>query len=244
MDDLPEKLGGKAIEEIFKYLDSGLRDFAKAIGGEAVIQTGGMLGDQFKFWRLKNTLRLLDQTADILRKRGVDPTRVLPEHLVPLLESASLVEDKTLQETWAHLLANAAAPSKRIGLTASYIVTLQQLSSLEVDLLNTVYVFRRYEQSPGQEFVPAPPPVYSDEEHRRRVVWTHAKDQKYIDGIIDVLQRHAPTDDAFDAAVTNLVRLGVVVNPAVVRDIRVDDKTYPQLGLTGYGVHFMNACSD
>jgi Abortive infection alpha len=138
MNELPS-ITEKTIEQAILALERGARDFLSAIGGDAVLQTGGMIGDQFKFWRFKNTLRLVDQAASLLRARGIDPARVLPATLVPLLAAGSLQEAPQLQERWAALLANAADPNLSHAVRAAFVTILNDMSVDDVRVMEWLY---------------------------------------------------------------------------------------------------------
>lgn len=100
-----------------------------------------MITDHLKYIRLERQIRLYERTVEFMRQRGIpSPTRPLPLKLaVPLLEAATLEEDDSLQDVWARMLVNATDADYGGDLTRSLIVILEQLSSLEVQLLEKVY---------------------------------------------------------------------------------------------------------
>lgn len=58
---------------------------------------------------------------------------------MPLLNAATLEEDDNLQDIWARMLVNATNADHPRELTQSFIVILEQLTSLEMTLLVRIY---------------------------------------------------------------------------------------------------------
>ena len=85
--------------------------FLNRVFGNIVEDSIGVVADRIKFYRIQNYLALSENTARIMRDRGysdADITRVVtPKVAIPLIESATLKDDKELQALWAQLLANA-----------------------------------------------------------------------------------------------------------------------------------------
>jgi hypothetical protein len=229
------KIGTKAVEKTIEELASGVRDAAKAIGAEAAVETGGILGDQFRYWRWCNRVRLIDKMAAKLRSRGVDPKKVLPSEWVPLLEAGSLTDDENLKEMWATLLANAADPTKRVTSTAAYITVLRQLSSVEVHYLSLLTEHQRtltdlQKKDPAPVLptpantVPVMPPEYTDWLRRQTM-----REPALLDELFQkMIDAYGLTPPDFTEMFENLMRLGLI---------------HDRAKLTEFGRLFLRACT-
>jgi len=137
----------KAIPEIAKTTGKAIdaaRDFggfiAKYISG-SVEQAFGIVEDKLIYTRWERQVRLM-QRADLFLKRvGLScPTREVPlKVMIPLLQGATLEEDDDLQDRWAILLVNAANAEFPIEIRRAYLNILEQLSPLEVRILDNIY---------------------------------------------------------------------------------------------------------
>ena len=115
----------------------------RAITPEAVRQAGGILSDTVRSWRVMNEMRIVKRVQEYAKKHGIKLGPVALKVLAPLLETASLEEDATLQKMWAALLLNASA--KTADVETRYIDMLKQLSAVEVKLLD--YFYDKYFES-------------------------------------------------------------------------------------------------
>lgn len=108
---------------------------------EPLEQASGLITDRLKYHRITNQIKFKIEIEKLTREFAIDPTtREIPfKHLLPLIESASLENDDTLRKMWAMLLLNFGNSSSGIEIRASYIEILKSLSSLEVQILNSIY---------------------------------------------------------------------------------------------------------
>src|SRR5262245_29988070 len=95
----PEDLQG-----LGKALETA-KDYADAVLLQPLNQIGGILSDTMGYWRLKNQVRLLLKAKKLLEESNINPDKMLPEIFVPLLEDGGNVEDETLADMFASLLA-------------------------------------------------------------------------------------------------------------------------------------------
>jgi len=109
-----------------KYIDAPLSEIT------------GIWNDKLKYRRWENQLNFWIKANKKLKDLGLEnPSKELPLKLgLPLIEAVSLEENDELQELWANLLVNS---STEFTLERSYISVLEQLSSLEVNILITIY---------------------------------------------------------------------------------------------------------
>lgn len=123
--DATERLGGF----ISKYIGGSLQ------------QAVGIFEDKLKYTRWERQQRLFKRAQDFIDNEGANITRLLPiKHAIPLLAAASLEEDDYLQDVWARLLVNFTMDISSIEATRTYIDILERLSSLEVQIINAVYI--------------------------------------------------------------------------------------------------------
>ena len=121
------------------------RVFAATLVGPALEQLGMILGDQVKYYRVRNLLRLSKNLYEVLDERGININDVKSIPLsvgLPLLEKASYQDDTTLQRHWANLLASSMAgegdEDDGFSLDITYIEILHQFSRLDCELLEYV----------------------------------------------------------------------------------------------------------
>ena len=107
------------------------KEYADLVLKGSLGEIGGILSDTIGHWRLKNQVRLMLKAKEWIEKKGVDPKPLLPEIFVPLLQDASNVEDETLADMFAALLANHLDSDQDERIHPSYSKVLIQLSALD-----------------------------------------------------------------------------------------------------------------
>ncbi|WP_373003627.1 Abi-alpha family protein [Sulfurimonas sp.] len=129
------KVSGKAIDTLDKFGSF----MSKYIGG-SVEQACGIFEDKLKYMRWENQVNLMNKANLKLKELGqINPTKHIPLKLaIPLLESASLEDDSYLQDLWVNLLVNSST-NYDFSLERSYIIVLEQLTTLEAKILITIY---------------------------------------------------------------------------------------------------------
>ncbi|MGX4641724.1 Abi-alpha family protein [Massilia sp. SYSU DXS3249] len=130
------KVTGKGIEAITE-LSHFVSEFTRA----PLAAGFGIVADRLTFMRAERQLRFQVRTRELLSELGIaHPTRAVPlKFAVPLLEQASLEEDDSLQDLWAHLLVNAANASSPVEMRRAFISILEQLTSLDALILLKIY---------------------------------------------------------------------------------------------------------
>ena len=128
---------------------SGLfeRMFAASVIAPALSQVGMTIGDQAKYYRIKNLVRLNEHLKKTLEERGLGADDLggisLAEGL-PLLEKASYQDDDYLQKKWAGLIASLMEKDdekqESFSLGVTYVEILNQLSRLDCEVLG---IYRR-----------------------------------------------------------------------------------------------------
>jgi hypothetical protein len=166
---------------------------------------------------------LLLKAKKFLEEKGIKPEKILPDIFVPLLNKGGNVEDETLQDMFASLLASHLDPSKQDKVHPSFSKVLAQLSSLDATLL---LEFRKGEVGRMQ-----PLPKYA-----------HFSDPSDLATLLCV-----PFLEVFLSCL-NLERLGFIYRrdfnrtkgfiPYVARA----NSEYNQFRISQYGIQFCDAC--
>lgn len=125
--------------EVQKHLVDKAVSFLEKIVNPPLKELGGLLSDKVKFWRFKNQINIIIKAENFLRQKGIQPKKIPLKTLVPLLEYSSWEEDPNIQTKWASLLANAVNTEFSYDINSSYVEILNQLSSLEVKILDFIY---------------------------------------------------------------------------------------------------------
>ena len=113
--------------------------FLDRLLGPSVDETGYLLADRIRLRRLRNQVRILQRSEELLDSAGLTARPVPLQTLVPLIEKASLEEDPSLQEMWAQLLARAATSDARAGLQRLCVHVLSSISPAEAKVLESVH---------------------------------------------------------------------------------------------------------
>jgi hypothetical protein len=130
------RTSGKAIDAVEK-----LSKFVAKNISSPLEQAIGIVKDKLIYMRWERQLRLMERAEEFMQEVGIDaPTRALQMKLaIPLFQAASLEEDDALQDLWAKLLVNAIDGENGIDLQRAHISILEQLTPLEVRILERIY---------------------------------------------------------------------------------------------------------
>ncbi|HPD17886.1 MAG TPA: Abi-alpha family protein [Planctomycetota bacterium] len=201
------------------------REYADIVVKGPLSELGGMLTDVVGNWRLKNRVRIMLRTKRWLEERGVEPRKVLPDVFVPLLEDGGNVEDESLSDMFASLLACHLDPAQQAQVHPSYTKVLAQLSPLDARIM---LIFRQ---------------GVSDRVARESGLKGHVLAAREIANGLDMPFRAAYL------SCLNLERLGIVENVRVqppkehpVPHMFEDDPSFQRYRMSEYGVAFCDAC--
>lgn len=257
---------GKLIEELNypKQLIDKAEALLKSIFGESVQEISHMFADSVKYYRLKNQVRILNKTSDLVEKHSLSLHEVNLKALVPFIEKSSLEQDESLQDKWAHLLANIAS-SPESGLEPRLIKTLSEISSVEAAILDYMFNLsilrrkQRFDRNKAKEWF-----KYEDE---REISLTTISISK-----VDINKKFKLEDNYLEIFIENLLSLGLVQLDEPEIDIEdnfseakgvikldMDNKQYVDVDLdldistnyyssnsiklTNFGVYFIQQCS-
>ena len=113
----------------------------RAFGG-LVEDSVGIVADRIKFYRLNNYISLCDKTAEKMREKGISEdttTKIVPIKIaMPLIEHATMEDNVSLQDYWAHLLANAMDPNFESNVERRHVSLLSEMEPLDLRILNTI----------------------------------------------------------------------------------------------------------
>lgn len=137
----------KAVQEVAKAAGKGI-DAAREAGGfiarfvAGPLEQGvGIFEDNLKYFRWERQQRLMQRAQEFLRLNGLAaPTRPVPLKVaIPIMQGAILEEDDHLQDRWVALLVNAANADFPSEIRRSYTVILEQLTTLDAQILNLLF---------------------------------------------------------------------------------------------------------
>lgn len=143
----PVSESAKATQEVAKATGKAI-DATREAGGfiakyiAGPLEQGmGIFEDRLRYARWERQLRLMRRADEVLKELGLSsPTRAVPLKVaIPLLQAASIEDDDELQDRWVNLLVNAANRDSGIEIRRSYIAILEQLTPLEVQILDVIY---------------------------------------------------------------------------------------------------------
>jgi hypothetical protein len=211
-----------------------LVDLIHKLAGPMADEIGLMMGDKIKVYRVRNWVETVKKTQRILSDADLPPSAVPPRLLLPILESASVESDESLQELWAGLLATAS--QKADSLSPSFVETLKQLTPAQAKDLNRLFDFAK--TRPNFTLMQSNSLLLSTSGSVDRLT-TEAFERL---GLI-----HREYDLQEPRAISNWFRRGIrnpPQNAAFFGSVNKDELpelTY-EFAFTEYGVQFMNAC--
>ena len=142
----------KATEEVakttgkFAEIAEKVGGFISKVIGPASNQVGGVLEDWTRYFRFRNLLGIGDKVEAIHAQRKVQGKTmpISPRIAIPMLESAALEDDETLQDVWARLIANSTDPKFEAAIHPGYIEIVKQLSPDEAVILQSFLKLESY----------------------------------------------------------------------------------------------------
>jgi hypothetical protein len=104
--------------------------------GPAAEEFGFMLRDKARVYRLKNFISVVAKTEELLRAASIDAHAVPLRTMLPIMDGASLEDDKGLVRKWAGLLASAAAAMEPWATHPSFPRILSEITPHEAIMLD------------------------------------------------------------------------------------------------------------
>jgi hypothetical protein len=217
----------KAIGEIAKTagkaIDAGKATgsfIAKYIGG-SLEQGMGIFEDKLKYLRWERQHRLMLRADEFLKRLDLqEPSRAIPLKLaLPILQGATLEDDDDLQDRWAALLVNVANASFVGEIRRAHVSMLEQLTSLDVRILDVIYSL----------------PFFESMEHG---VTTNALPNSAELMTASYAHIAGRPPEAIEVSLANLARLGCI-RPSLTDG---GGEIYSRVVPTFAGREFVNAC--
>jgi hypothetical protein len=174
-----------------------------------------LIQDQIRFWRWKNQVKMVLKAKGYFEARGIEPSKIRWDILVPLLEAGADAEDETLADMFAGLLSSHLDPATSHDVHPGYAKVLAQLSPFEAWLLQGMY-----------ESLP-------EGNDRRRAL--------PIELAIKVAAKHEPpvSEQIVRVSYHNLWRLGLCDRG---NDPLADMNRVERISITPFGWTFLEAC--
>ncbi len=184
MDSISIALAKSSISEALE----AARQLMLKLLGPACEEAGVLLQDTIRTYRLRNQLKMLGKTQEMLSRAGIEPKSVPLRVLVPILDGASLEDNEGLTDKWAALLANASRFDEISHFSHVFADILKQLTPVDALILERL----------------ASQPVYCFELAGTRLyLYTGAKRS--------VVETMPVNGIDFDLSIDNLCRLGVCI---------------------------------
>jgi len=216
----------KAVQELAKATGKAI-DAAREGGGfiakyiSGTLEQGmGIFEDRLRYMRWERQIRLFKRSQEILQMNGLSaPTRPVPLKLaIPIIQGASLEEDDDLQDRWVALLVNAANADFNAEIRRAYVVILEQLTALDVQILDVLYSLP-FEQNQHDGIVTCDLPL--------KVSVSDGRERGYA----------LPSDEVV-ISLSNLARLGCL-RPGMTWG---GGESFDRVNLTLAGKAFVEAC--
>ena len=209
------ELGIDAIEQVTSDADGILKQLLGPVAEEA----GQIIAMPLREMRLVKTAKMLQRVEEKIQVeigKGAERVTVPARGVVPLIEAASLEDDKDLSDLYVDLLSNAALGNGTQDIS-SFAAILKQLGPADAALLqfafNSYILSLRRELAGGSERAPRPSLDITS------MLVPGQAAVSFGEGL-----RDAPltwTTDGLRISVDNLIRLGLLRDVSVV-EVRVD----------------------
>jgi hypothetical protein len=188
--------------------------FVSKVIGPASNQVGGILEDWTRYYRYKNLLAIADKVEALHARHTIEGKTIPipPRTAIPMLESASLEDDETLQDVWARLIANSTDPNFKESLHPGYIEIVKQMSPDEAIILNSFLKAKNYPLL----FSNHVSQKYADTGNEAmRYFWKEQKDKPSYATIFEMYLHHCKSLNLKNPAdsrvyIDNLLRLRIV----------------------------------
>lgn len=138
LDILGLKPFANSVEIVAKTVINDASDFLNIICRPAAEEFGLLLKDRVRSWRVKNLSGILMKTKKIYDRYNDTSLRVSPRIAYNILENGSWIDDDTVQEMWAGLLASSCIKDGNDDSNLIFINLLSQLTSSETMILDYI----------------------------------------------------------------------------------------------------------
>ncbi len=180
----------------------------------------GILSDQVKLWRWSNQIEIIKKAQAKIEASGLSKRQIPLKVLVPIIQNSSLEEDSNMQDKWSSMLANAVTGN--VEVSPNYAAILNELSPLEVSILDKIYTEVNKE---------------TDYEKRKALQFDAIKLKSIL----------STSDEKMDLIIENLFRLNLLQSPAgqgvMLGNFPFVLRTTKVFEFTTLGYEFVKACN-
>lgn len=124
-------VAGKLADVARPIAESGAQLIENLLGKPCAV-AGDLLADQIYAWQWSNRIRIAHKAQEALDKQKVASKVLPPGFLLPLLDAAGNIDDESLQELWANLLASGVQDDT--ARHPAFIHTLKQMSPSDAEM--------------------------------------------------------------------------------------------------------------
>lgn len=117
-----------------------VKGFIEKLIGSTLEETGNILFDNVRLYRLKNQIKIMSKVQKIVEDNNIEMKQISLKTLVPLLDYSSLEDNETLQDKWTNLIVNYVDSKEKYESTIFPFI-LNQLTSTELKELDLLYDF-------------------------------------------------------------------------------------------------------
>lgn len=237
-----------------KKVIDGAESFLRTLLGTATVELGGIIGDEIKYRRFKNQVKIFTRAEALLKSKSINPKQINLKTIVPLIEYSSLEEEETSQIIWANVIANISSYETEGSLNLKCIEVLKQITSNEIILLDKLYnIFEKEKQETIDKYktfkwfknldnITPENSVFSPWEFLNQLNFTSNQMDLYIDRLISfgILKYEKPflQEDGYDENIRDIFS-GTTQ--------RIGIKTYEleaseRVHFTNFGLYFVKIC--
>ena len=126
-----------ATGEVAKAISPLIDNLAK-LTGPLCEEVGEYFGDKVRAYRQRNLGKIIEGSLAKLEAAAKPINPIPPRLLLPMVESASLEDNETLQDMWSGLLATAS--DRADDMSPAFTETLRVLTPLQAKVLDKLYV--------------------------------------------------------------------------------------------------------
>lgn len=247
MDDITES--AKAIAEVAKLGKTAIdvsAEFGHCLSnvlGTPVEDVYGIVGDQIHFIQWKNQVRMVEVINKYHEEKGFPPVRPIPpKFAIPMILNAGFEEDNDLQDIWCRLISNSMDSNFNSEIRYAYIDIIKNLTSLDAKILK--YIF---EKAMEKSYVAG---MVFDEEHDfigHKMHFNRKLLVRYNPDLAEIRRHIEISDEQFDIALYNLIRLQCIRNVTVEKSMHYPGEPngsylIEDVILTPLGIAFIEAC--
>jgi len=122
-----------------KKVIDGAELFLRKLLGPATTELGLFVGDEIKYRRFKNQVKIFTKAEELLKSKSINPRQINLKIIVPLIEYSSLEEEEKGQLIWANVIANISSYETESALNLKCIEVLKEITPNEIVLLDVFY---------------------------------------------------------------------------------------------------------